>query len=145
MAGKRGSKSMKGTEVPEKYTEQFMSDMDGRTVVIRNLRHRHRRLVAELGGAQALSCMEMSLCRRITHLERMIERSEMALISGDDVDINVHLNMVHALSSLLSKIGLKRRARQLPTLSQYLNGQASPPPSPSVASAPGQDINEVAP
>ena len=126
MAGKQGAKSVKAVEVPSRFGERFMHEMDGRSVVARELRDRLRFLTADLGGLNTLSYQEQSLCKRAVHLERLIEQKEMALASGRKVDPNVYFSAITTLSSLFSKLGLKRRVKVL-SLTDYLQTKGSEP------------------
>src|SRR5215831_7558507 len=125
MAGKLGQKSEKPSEVSKRYRENFLDAMDGRAEVTRTLRERLSALIADLGGLDNLSYQERSLCKRIIHLERLIEKDELTLAHNGPIDRHAHFAAVNALSGLLSKLGLKRRARQVPSLAEYL-GKTTP-------------------
>jgi len=133
MSGKQGALSVKGVEVPYSYEENFMQEMDGRTLVARELRDRLHALAADLGGWSSLSYQERSLCRRLIHLERLVEQKELKLATGGrfrPMDENVYFNAINSLSGLLSKIGLKRRV-QVVSLKDYL--EKSTPTTPTKA------------
>jgi len=140
MSGKPGQQGTKATEVPARYDEDFLDAMDGRFEVARTLRHRLGQLTADLGGLAGLSYQERSLCRRIVHLERHVEKKELSLAHGGTLDENSYFAAINGLSGLFSKIGLKRRAKQLPTLGEYLSGKAA---APSVAKAPAPTTHEA--
>jgi hypothetical protein len=129
MAGKPGQKSKKVSEVANRYRENFLDSMDGRAEVTRTLRERFSTLTADLGGISNLSYQEHSLCRRIIHLERLIEKDELTLAHNGTIDRHAHFAALNSLSSLFSKLGLRRRAKQIPSLSDYLrkDGNVSPP------------------
>ncbi|MBI5315847.1 MAG: hypothetical protein HZB34_07740 [Nitrospirae bacterium] len=135
MSAKVGQRSLKPTEMSRRYTAQFLEDMDGRSLIARALRGQLRELTNDLGGIAQLSYQERSLAKRVVHLQRLIEQKERALMQGDPVDQTSYFSAVTLLSSLLSKLGLKRRAKQLPSLTEYLNGKASSPhaePTPTI-------------
>lgn len=119
MAGKRGQRSELPTDVDPRYTDDFLEAMDGRARVARTLRDRMRALLADLGGPDQLSYMERSLVKRAIHVERLIEKRELTLAHGGTVDDQAYFSGITALSSLFSKLGLKRRAKQLPSLHEY--------------------------
>jgi hypothetical protein len=125
MSGKPGQQGNKAVDVPQRYEEHFMADLDGRTLVARELRDRLHALCADLGGVSSLSYQEVSLCRRLIHLERLVEQKEMRLAQGHRVDENLYFCGINALSGLLSKIGLKRRMKVL-SLGDYLEAKATP-------------------
>ena len=135
--GKGQGKSALPTDVPVRYDEGFLDELDGRAEVTRTLRQRHGALVGDLGGLDCLSYQEQSVCRRIIHLERLIERQESILLQGGSVDLNYYLSAVNCLSGLLSKIGLKRKAKQL-SLKDYLCANNKPEPHPAPTNQGGQ-------
>ena len=102
-----------------------MAEMDGRTLVARELRDRLHALSADLGGWNSLSYQERSLCRRVIHLERLTEQKELKLAQGGRLDENLYFNCINSLSGLWSKIGLKRRVKIL-ALTDYLAAKAIP-------------------
>lgn len=111
MGGKLGQKSEKPTEIANRYTTGFMEELDGRVRAARTLRERLRGLVTDLGGWGSLSYQERSLAKRILHLERLIEKKESTLAHGGNVDESTYLAALNTFSGLLSKVGLKRRAK----------------------------------
>jgi hypothetical protein len=125
MSGIPGQTGTKPTEVPERYEAGYLEDMDGRVRTARTLRQRRSALVASLGGEDQLSYQELSLCNRIIHLERLIERREMSLAQGVTIDETAYISALNALGSLLTKIGLKRRAKQVQSLSEYVKVQSA--------------------
>jgi hypothetical protein len=128
MSGKPGQKSEKATDVSGPYDPT--QEVDGRSVVGRTLRDRLRGLVSDLGGLTNLSYQELSLCKRITHLERLLERQESILAHSGSVDLNCYYSAINTLSGLFSKIGMKRRARKIQSLEDYLK-RSTPAPGPA--------------
>jgi hypothetical protein len=133
MAGKQGQLSTKATEVETRFDDRFMQELDGRCEVARDLRDRFRALVSDLGGLSTLSYQEQSLCRRLIHLERLVELKELKLAQGGRLDENLYFCGINALSGLLSKIGLKRRVKVL-ALADYLkHKETASEPTPTTA------------
>ena len=132
MAGKQGMKSEKETDVSAKHTPGFLEDMDGRTEVSRTLRQRLGALVSDLGGLDALSYQERSLCKRVIHLERLIEKRELSLAHNGIIDESGYFVAINVLNGLFTKLGLKRRAKTL-SLKDYLNAKPEPQLAPSPA------------
>src|SRR5262245_37918708 len=120
MSGKPGQKSEKATEIAEHYDVDFLESMDGRVRTVRTLRQRLGQLTADLAGFDSLSYMERSLCRRIIHLERLLERREMTLSHGGSIDDQAYFSGITTLSSLYTKLGLKRRAKVIGTSAEQL-------------------------
>ena len=120
MAGKPGTKGLKPTEVGPVYQEDFLNGMDGRGQVVKTLRQRLGALVSDLGGGAGLSYMERSLSKRLVHLERLIERKEAQLARNKDISEPDYLNSINAFSGLCSKLGLKRRAKPVMSVEEYM-------------------------
>jgi len=55
----------------------------------------------------------------------LIEKKESTLAHGETVDVNAYLAALNTLSSLLGKLGLRRRAKQVPSLSDYVSGRTT--------------------
>ena len=136
MTEKRKNKNTKLIDVPVKYNTDFMAEMDGRVEVARTLRERLAAYYSDLGGQANLSRMEQSICKRIVHVERWAEKTELTMAHGGTVDIHAYFVSVNVLSGLLSKIGLRRRAKLLPSLNDYLNANKQPPLPPAQPSPP---------
>ena len=120
-------KGEKPTDLTGRYDEDFLAQMDGRVRVAKSLRERLGALVSDLGGMAALSYQEQSLCKRIVHIERLIEKDELTLAHNGTIDRHAHFAALTTLSSLFSKLGLKRRAKQLPSLQNYLSERSASP------------------
>lgn len=110
----------KNKELPGRYENDWLSKLDGRTRLAQAARQRMGQLVADLGGADAISYQERSICKRIVWLETMIEHRESQLARGEDIDESRHAANINTLVGLLRSIGLQRRARDVPTLHEYL-------------------------
>lgn len=116
----------KSAELPPRYSSDWLHRIDGRTKLAQAARMRLDDLHSNLGGRDALSYQERSLCKRIVWLEAQIEQREAALARGEEIDEGRHTQSVNALVGLLKTIGLQRRQRDVPTLSEYLaNREAS--------------------
>jgi hypothetical protein len=72
-----------------------------------------------------LSYQERSLCKRAIHLERLIEKRELTLALDGAVDEASYFNAVNVLSGLYSKLGMKRRSKQI-SLRDYLTTKPEP-------------------
>lgn len=118
-------KGTKPRAVARRFRASFLSDLDGRYPVVRGLKYRFGCYLSDLGGAANLSTMEQTLVKRIVHLEHLVEQKESALIVGAGTNINEYLASINTLSGLLSKIGLKRRAKPI-SLKDVLSQQPAP-------------------
>lgn len=131
VAGHPGQKSDLPKTLPIRFHEDFLDSLDGRSQVARTLRTRLAELHRDLGGYEALSYQERSLCRRCVFLEAVIESHEIGLALGEPMALGQWVHAVNSLLGVLRLLGLKRRVQQLPTLEAYLstkrNGQAGGP------------------
>jgi hypothetical protein len=135
MSGVKGQQGTGAKEVPAKFEEGFLATMDGRGRTVRTLRQRLGALISDLGGAAGLSYQEQSLCKRLVHLERLIERKESTLAHGGNVEETNYLSAINALTGLCGKLGLKRRAKPVLSLSDYL-AKSKPAAEPTTTNAP---------
>jgi hypothetical protein len=86
MSGKVGQRSGKASEIPARYTQEFLKAMDRRTKAARAQRAMLQALLEECGGAEALELTELETVRRFAHLCRRIGRIEESEISGQRID-----------------------------------------------------------
>jgi len=119
-------KGTKPRTVDKRFRPGFIADLDGRYPVVRGLKHRFACYLADLGGMENLSHMEQTVVKRIVHLEHLVEQKESSLIRGESVEVHTYLACVNSLSGLLSKLGLKRRARPI-SLSDYMRDKQGGP------------------
>lgn len=86
MSGKAGQRSSKATEVPARYTQEFLKAMDRRTKAARDQRALLQALLEECGGAEGLELTELETVRRFAHLCRRIGRIEELELAGERID-----------------------------------------------------------
>lgn len=98
---------------PREYHAKWLENIDQRTSIGQELRHRHTSLCNDLGGASSLSYQQKALINRALFLEYWLEQQEQALANGADFDAGRHTQAVNALSGLMSKLGLQRVAREV--------------------------------
>jgi len=119
MGGKNSGTGTKPTDISKRFRADFLENMDGRVAAVKTLQERLSALVADLGGFESLSYQEKTLCKRVVHLERLLEKQESMLVHGGTIDVHAYLAAVNGLAGLLSKLGLKRRAKPV-SLDVYL-------------------------
>jgi len=129
MGGKGSGKSTKPRAISRRFRPSFLNDLDGRYPVARGLKYRYGCYTSDLGGMANLSAMELTMVKRIVHLEHLVEQKESSLLCGGTIDVHAYLSAVNTLSGLLSKIGLRRRAKML-SLKDYLSNKPEPHPAP---------------
>jgi hypothetical protein len=131
MDERNGTDTGKSTELPDRYSEDWLAKLDGRTAIARVIRDRLDELQTDLGGRDSLSYQQRSLTKRAIWMEAIIEQQEIALSKGEEVDQGKLTQAVNSLIGLLKTLGLERRAKDVPSLAEYLatrasNAEASP-------------------
>ena len=120
-----GPDMAKHSEIPDRYAHDWLEKLDGRTRMAQAARQRLEVLQDDLGGHSALSYQERSLCRRAVFLEMLLEQREAALAEGREIDEGSHTQSINALMGLWKSLGLKRRAKDVPSLHEYLQAKES--------------------
>jgi hypothetical protein len=110
---------------PSKFNTGWLSELDGRTAIAQEMRERFRAFTDDLGGADTLSYAKRSLVERALWLEFWLAQQEQALAGGSDFDVGKWTQAANALQGILSKLGLDRRAKDVPSLNEYLARKAS--------------------
>ena len=119
----RGLDMAKQSEIPDRYAHDWLEKLDGRTRMAQAARQRLEVLQDDLGGHSALSYQERSLCRRAVFLEMLLEQRESALAEGREIDEGSHTQSINALMGVWKALGLKRRARDVPSVSDYIQAK----------------------
>lgn len=122
MGRKKGQTSFK-TDVPDEYTPGWLQRIDARTTIAKVLAGRIRAVEADLGGADALTYAQRSLISRAIFIEQHVINAEVAMAEGRPVDTAAWLAAVGQLQRLYTALGLKRVARDVPDIRQYLGAQ----------------------
>jgi hypothetical protein len=144
MSGKKGMKSDKSWLVPRRYKGGYLDDLDGRSPDVRGVRYVRACLESDLGGAANISRMESSLVDRSAFLIYLAEEMELAVLRKKPIHVTEYLAVVNSLSGLLSRLGLRRRAKTL-SLKDYLSSaKPEPPTAPSPAPKEPQPEKESA-
>ena len=118
-------RDMAAKQIPEKYSPGYLDNLDGRLAIAQVMRERFRAFTDDLGGADTLSYAKRSLVERALWLEYWLAEQEQALAKGQDFDVARWTQAANALQGILSKLGLERQAKDLPSLNEYLARKAS--------------------
>jgi hypothetical protein len=111
---------MKERGIPEKFTQGWLEQLDGRTGIAQVMRDRYQHFTDDLGGAERLSYAQRSLVERALWLEYWLAQQERDLATGREFNVNRWIQGANSLQGLLSKLGLERTAKDVPDLSEYL-------------------------
>ena len=106
--------------LPDKFIPRFWDDLDQRTALAREVRQRYETLRADTGADSAQKDM---LVRRAVFIGLQLETME-ANASRGNIDVGVYTQSVNALSGLLTKLGLERKAAETPNLRRYVEAVA---------------------
>jgi hypothetical protein len=101
----------------------FDEGVDGRGSWPRRLRDLLQLHVSDLGGEDIVTAAERSIIRRVATISVELELLEKKFALGDGAaaaDLALYLTAANTLRRLLEAVGLKRVARDVSTLSDYL-------------------------
>jgi len=99
----------------------FLDPIDQRSAISRRFADVLGEIVSDLGGQDAVSEGEKQLARRCAALSVECEKMEQSLVTGEKFDADLYATLTNALGRALSRIGLKRRARDVtPDLQAYV-------------------------
>jgi hypothetical protein len=96
----------------------------GDTAWSRRFRDILAEIISDLGGRDGLSEAQRQLARRATTLCIACERLEGVAVSGVEIDIALYGEIVDRLGRCLSRLGLKRQAREILDPLQYAKEHA---------------------
>lgn len=116
----KGQNTAKPEQVPERYRLGWLDALDGRLSLARDLRQRFAEVCSDLGGQDQLSYMQRSLVERGLWLEYWLATQERELAGGNEFDVGKWVQATNSLQGIYSKLGLERKARNVPSLSEYL-------------------------
>jgi hypothetical protein len=133
MALRRPLHSMRSREQHSRVTNGSTlfaeAGIDLRSAWARRFRDVFELHVSDLGGVDAVSEAEQSICRRISTLTVELERLECRLVrqeAPEDRLLDLYQRVSNTLRRLLETIGLERRQRDVtPSLHRFLAAQSS--------------------
>jgi hypothetical protein len=117
MPSRPGTRNRLKTTLPVRYGKDFVTLLDGRCRLSREVRERLQALTDDLGGE--LSHQQRSMCKRAIWLELMVEHEEARIGEGGGVDGALHTQLITSLVGIYRLLGVRRVARQT-RLSDYL-------------------------
>ncbi len=101
----------------------FPAKVNGRTAEFRRFRDVLAEIISDLGGADVLSEGERQIARRCAALSVEAERMEAGLVGTGEFDIERYVSLTNGLGRALTRIGLKRRQRDVtPTPAEWIKG-----------------------
>lgn len=113
----------KSRDVPDRFASGWLDALDTRTALARHMRNRYAALTDDLGGMDALSYAQRSLCERALWLEYWLASQERELAGGNEFDVGKWVQAANSLQGIYSKLGLQRVARDVPTVQGWIDRQ----------------------
>ena len=99
--------------VPEKDKCGWLSELDSRTAIAKEMRERYQALTDDLGGLPILSYQQRSLVERSLWLEYWLVQQEKQLAQQDGCfDVARWVQAANSLQGLYAKLGLSRVTRE---------------------------------
>jgi hypothetical protein len=108
---------------------------DKRSKEVRRALSRMRQVVLDLGGESELSQVQIDLLERYAWACHWLEKIEDIVIRGGKVPPDQWYALVNVQTRIAQLLGLERKARRLPTISEYMAARASPPAPTKAAAA----------
>lgn len=110
------SKKQKHSKLPAKYEPGFLEQMDRRTEVYKRLSDSYDAIIADLGGADDLSHLKVSLIERAVFLIACLKTWENQIASnpkGSEHLLSRWIQALNTLQGLTKTIGLDRLKKRV--------------------------------
>jgi hypothetical protein len=101
----------------------LLDNIDGRSRMARRYRDIAAALIADAGGTERCSETRLQLIRRFAALSVQAEQLESRLANGEEINLAAHAHISSTLVRLVSRLGINRQAKAIPSLSDYLDGK----------------------
>jgi hypothetical protein len=112
----------KSKDISKRFRQNWLEQLDFRTNLARDLKDRYTALCNDLGGIERLSYAQRSLAERCIWLERYVGLQEQEMLE-EHFDPRTWILACNSLLNIYSRLGLERRARDIPTLHEYIARQ----------------------
>jgi len=108
--------------LPKKYVPGFLTEMDRRSLVFKQLKSAYNEVLSDCGGKDNLSHAKRALIERFCFLEMTLQTYETLIASGEAAEdvMGKYTQAVNALQGLAKTIGLNRVPRKAKNLKQYI-------------------------
>jgi len=123
MDAQNNTDSPKERPVSVKFANGWLDGLDGRLGLARELRQRFKTLTNDLGGSDSLSYAQRSLCERALWLEYWLATQEKDLANGGEFDVGKWVQAANSLQGIFYKLGLERKAKDVPSLQDWIKGR----------------------
>jgi len=100
----------------------FLAGVDERSAEARRFRDVLAEITSDLGGPDGLSEAQRQLARRCATLSVHAEAMEAGLVGAGEFDLEAYVSLTNGLGRALSRLGIKRVARDItPDLQTYIS------------------------
>jgi hypothetical protein len=116
----------KRLKLPHKYVPGFIKEFDKRTVLYDLLNTSYCEVVRDLGGAENLSHVKVTLVERWVFMLLWLRMLENKILTNPKKSVKYAGKWVQAMNSFLGlskTLGLERQARQVVSLQSYVEGK----------------------
>jgi hypothetical protein len=103
-----------------------LDDLDGRTRAGQFVRETKEAVLADVGGEDDLSVLERLAIDNVTLTAAMIRDAGVRWLKGEPIDPAAVATLANSFNRSADKIGWKRRAKDVTTLSRFLNVERAP-------------------
>ncbi|MEQ6886462.1 hypothetical protein [Salicola sp. Rm-C-2C1-2] len=111
----------KQTTAPDQFRPNWIEQLDQRYGFAHEIRARYQRYADDLGGEASLSYAQLSLISHALFMQVWLNQQEHALAKGQEIDMGRYTQAMNSLQGIFTKLGLERRAKEVPSLSEYIN------------------------
>jgi hypothetical protein len=138
----RGVSTTLPTKLPGRFKRGVAWNVDRRCKAVREYAFDMMRLGESLGGLDLLSEQQVWLVEEAAYWHARLLENRAAVLSGRPATLTVgeHQNGTSTLIGLLNKLGLKRVARNVDGLGEWLRGKAVSEPIEPASAVPAPDL-----
>lgn len=142
MGGEGSGVTRKSRRLPRKRRDGAIARLDGRAPEVRVVRDGVEAIVADQGGADHVSFLTRRAAHRCLHLDALLMRDELAMTTGQPVDVALYLSGATTWLRYAQALGFRRRARPALSLADILResdeqpDEVEPAAEPEAPSAP---------
>ena len=114
-------RKIKEIEIPKTFTPKFWESIDGRSLLVREVKQRFQELVDDTGADNTQKRM---LCQRAVFIALQLETMECNAAQGEPFDANTYTVMANALKGYLKDLGINSKSGQTFDLKAYTKARA---------------------
>jgi len=120
MGGDGSGVSRKRRRLPRMRRDGAIARLDGRAPEVRLVRDGVEAILRDRGGEDAASFLARRTAHRCMHLDGLLMRDEVAMTTGQSIDVERYLAGATTWLRYVQSLGLHRRPRNTPSVQTYL-------------------------